>query len=128
PPMASTAMGSTSASGARLLDVDGLAAAVPPAVRAHDVRQLHVAALRADAARRCRQLPVGGAAAAALGLRGLLLGDGHRGLWSLSGSLALWLSVSSRWCAARRAPPISGRWGRWRARSRLRCGWPRIRD
>src|SRR5439155_12500792 len=61
-----------------LADVDGDAALVEAAVRAHDVGQLGVAAPRTDAARRRVQLPGGGAVAAALRLRLLLLGDGHR--------------------------------------------------
>src|SRR2546423_2066391 len=72
PPMASTAMGSK-----RLLDVDGLAAAVPTAVGADHVRQFGLPALRARAAGGGGEPPVGGAAASALRLRCLLLGDGH---------------------------------------------------
>src|SRR4051812_2901147 len=60
----------------QLLNLDGLAAAVPPAVGAHDVGQLGVPALRAHAAGRSGQCPVRRPAAAALRLRCLLLGDG----------------------------------------------------
>src|SRR5689334_22064175 len=74
PPSASTAIGSTEA----LVDFDGLAAAVPAAVAAHDVGQLGGVALRADAAGRRLERPVGGPPGAGLHLRGLLLGDGHR--------------------------------------------------
>src|SRR3954453_4340588 len=84
PPMASTETGSMTAEAMRsLLDVDGLAAAVPAAVGAHHVGQLGLAALRADAAGRGRQGPVRGAPAAALGFGGLLLRDGHGRLSSV---------------------------------------------
>src|SRR5437764_10913371 len=95
PPMASTATGSAvtmsvadagrdalrrcrSPPSRRLLDDDGLPAPVPPAVGADDVRQLGPAALRARAARRRGEAPGARPAAAALGLRRLLLGNGHR--------------------------------------------------
>src|SRR5690606_23139414 len=66
----------------RSVDVDGLAAAVPAAVAAHDVGLLHRAAAGAQAARGHLERPVGRPAAAALGLGGLLLGNCHR--WSLA--------------------------------------------
>ena len=58
-------------------NVEGLAALVPPAGRTHDVGKFGVVALRTDAARRGVQHPGAGPPAAALGLGGLLLGDGH---------------------------------------------------
>src|SRR6202011_1451716 len=58
-------------------DVDGLAAAVPPAVGAHHVGELRLLAVGADASRWRRQAPRAGPTAAALGLGGLLLGYGH---------------------------------------------------
>src|SRR4051812_13761675 len=61
-------------------DLDGLPAVVPPAVAAHHVRELGGATARAHTARRPVQRPGRGPAAAALGLRRLLLGNGHRGL------------------------------------------------
>ena len=61
-------------------DVDGDAALVPPAGRAHGVGLLGRTAPGAHAARRSRELPGAGAAAAALRLRLLLLRNGHRGL------------------------------------------------
>src|SRR5579875_1192314 len=85
PPMASTAtcsgvLVSFMPTGSSWLsaDVDGLATLVPPAGRAHDVGQLGLVALRADAAGRRAQRPVAGPAAAALGFRRLLLRYGHR--------------------------------------------------
>src|SRR4029079_3509502 len=74
-----------SVTGGGSVDVDGLAAVVPPAVAAHDVGQLGGAAARAGAAGRSLDGPGRGATAAALRLGGLLLGDGH-------GSRAFW------WC------------------------------
>src|SRR3954466_15114550 len=97
---------------AQLADVDGLAVVVPAAVRAHHVRQLGLPALRADATGRRGEPPVGGPPATALGLGGLLLGDGHRRIFR------------SRRYAAHRAPPILGRSPGSRARSHPRCGWP----
>src|SRR5207248_800050 len=58
-------------------DFEGLAAAIPAAVGADDVGQLGLAALGADAAGRLGEAPGGRPPAAALGLGGLLLGDGH---------------------------------------------------
>src|ERR1700719_870556 len=75
--MASRASGSRVRTG-RSVDLDGLAPAVPPAVGAHDVGQLGLPAVGADAAGRRRQGPVGRPPAPALGLGGLLLGYGHR--------------------------------------------------
>src|SRR5690606_14623947 len=113
PPIASTATGSPGrgASAAepaaaesltarcrRSVDLDGHPAAVPTAVAADDVRPLHRVAPRADAARRAVEAPGAGPATAALGLGGLLLGDGHRGL-----------PATSRWRARTRARAAAGR-------------------
>src|SRR6478609_6336321 len=79
PPMASTALGRVLTGRAGdSVDVDRLEAVVPAAVATHHVRTLHRAATGAGAARRRGDLPGRGPAAAALGLGGLLLGDGHR--------------------------------------------------
>src|ERR687894_1147803 len=106
PPMASMAIGSIVAAGAtvalsvsgvpgagrpagRSVDLDGDTAAVPATVAAHHVGQLGVVAAGADATSGTLEAPRAGPAAAALGLGGLLLGDGH-------GSL-----------------PATSRWGAW---------------
>src|SRR4051812_40339667 len=90
PPMASTATGSMAAQAIaaqaaadQSVDVYGLAAAVPAAVLADHVRELGLAALGADRASGRFERPVRRTAAAALGLGGLLLGDGHRRLSSV---------------------------------------------
>src|SRR3954451_15021701 len=84
PPMPSTAMGSIDEPAAwevalseRSVDVDGLAAAVPTAVPAHHVGHLGQPASGAQASGRHVELPGRGPTAPALGLGGLLLGDGH---------------------------------------------------
>src|ERR1039458_7737942 len=73
PPIASRAMGRVN-----LVDLYSNAILVPATVGAHDVRQFRRRALRADAARRAIQGPVGRTAAAGLGWAGLALRDGHR--------------------------------------------------
>src|SRR5580704_11433364 len=73
PPIASRAMGRVN-----LVDLYGDATLVPATVGADDVRQLRGRALRADAARRALQGPVGRTAASGLGFAGLALRDGHR--------------------------------------------------
>src|ERR1039458_5456957 len=86
PPIASRATGSdprASAEGrprsrAKSVDLDRRPALVPTAVRADHVGYLHGLTVRADAAGRALEPPVGGLAAAPLGLRALLFGDGHR--------------------------------------------------
>src|ERR687897_92055 len=75
----STAPCSRFARFARSVDLDGHAAAVPAAVAAHDVGQLGRVAARADATGGAVEAPRARPGAAALGLRGLLLGDGHGG-------------------------------------------------
>src|SRR5579883_3069353 len=110
PPIASTATGrAASSAGERRrprrvtsVDLDGLAPLVPPAVRAHDMGQLRLVAVRADAPRRRCQAPVRGLAAAALGLGRLLLGDCHPrstpdqpGCWLLPAPAAGWASPVS---------------------------------
>ena len=85
PPITSTAMGSLTSStrspqgGCGLLvNLDGLAAAVPAAVGADHVGQLGLPALGAHAAGRAAQAPRRRAPAAALGLGRLLLRDSHK--------------------------------------------------
>lgn len=85
PPIASTATGSCSNSAtgrsvtarANSADLYGLTALVPAASWAHDVWQLGLVALWAQAASRTSQGPVGGPAHAALGLRSLPLRNCH---------------------------------------------------
>ena len=85
PPIASTATGSCSNSAtgrsvtarANSADLYGLTAFVPSAGWAHDVRQLRLVALWAQAASRTGKGPVRGPAHAALGLRGLPLRNCH---------------------------------------------------
>ena len=90
PPIASTAMGSMVTSRATgSVDGDGLTAVVPAAVAAHHVRALHGATTRAAAAGRGGDAPGRRTTAAALGLGGLLLGDGHGRSWS---------RASGTWC------------------------------
>src|ERR1700728_401326 len=85
PPMASMATGRSAAAGEGALplglksvDLDGDASRVPATARADHVGGLRLGAVPAHAARRRLQHPVGGLAATALGLRGLLLRDSHR--------------------------------------------------
>src|SRR3954471_6547499 len=75
PPIASTA---TVIGTGVLLDVDDLAAAVPPAVAADDVRLLHRAAVGAGGTGGRGQPPVGGASLTRLRPGGLALRDCHR--------------------------------------------------
>src|SRR5438067_434126 len=61
------------------LDLDGLTPAVPPAVGADHVGQLRLMAVGAQRTSGCGHAPVRRPPAAALGLGGLPLRDGHRG-------------------------------------------------
>src|SRR5439155_21176432 len=67
-----------------LLDLDGLASAVPATVGADQVGQLRLVTVGADRAGGGGRPPVRGPPAAALGLGSLPLGDGHRGSYSCS--------------------------------------------
>src|ERR687893_540103 len=85
PPMASMSMSVSGVPRRRRavgfsVDLDGYTAAIPAAVAAHDVGHLGGVAARADAAGGPLEAPGAGPAAAALGLGGLLLGDGHGSL------------------------------------------------
>src|SRR5580658_5049924 len=99
PPMASTATGRWPSAGEGALplglksvDLDGGSPLVPATGRADHVRGLHLGAVRADAPGRRLQHPVGGLAAAALGLGRLLLRDSH--------------GRAPDRCAGGRAPPL----------------------
>src|SRR5262245_28349642 len=100
PPIASTAMGRRLTG--CLLDFDSLAAVVPAAVRAHDVRELGGAAPRAHAAGGRAERPGAGPPAPALRLRRLLLRDCHAVALAHSLGVAR-SSAARRWRFPRRA-------------------------